>query len=189
MLILCVKVVFPGLCKKNFVNFHYILENQKQLFSRTTFQWLFPKTIMLVILQKHKQIFPLHALLVPKTKISGRTTEGNQFLDWQINLAYAYSSTDSRLNMPISVKLIKKTCNYSSILIYLILQQKKNKKQNKKTRSHIFWRKHLSLQRNQVFWRVLRQGDIIECISFFVDKQDLVDVKNACPQFVILEII
>ena len=53
----------------------------------------------------------------------------------------------------------------------------------KRTRSHIFWRKHLSLQRNQVFWRVLSQGDIIECISFFVDKLDVVDVKNACPQF------
>ena len=69
-----------------------------------------------------------------------------------------------------------------------------------RTRSHIFWRKHLCLQRNQVFcekqsnfWRVLTQGDIIECISFFVDKQYLTEVKNACSWssrfFVVLEII
>ena len=131
MPILCVKVIFQGLCKKNFVNFHYILESQKQLFSRTCFQWLFPKTIMLVILQKQKQIFPLHALLVPKTKISGRTKEGNQFLDWQINLAYAYSSTDSRLNMLISVKLIKEHVTIVQFLYILYYSKKKQKKTNK----------------------------------------------------------
>ena len=143
MPILCVKVIFQGLCKKNFVNFHYILESQKQLFSRTCFQWLFPKTIMLVILQKQKQIFPLHALLVPKTKISGRTKEGNQFLDWQINLAYAYSSTDSRLNMLISVKLIKEHVTIVQFLYILYYSKKKqtNSKSHFLTETSIFTKK------------------------------------------------
>ena len=89
------------------------------------------------------------------------------------------SSTDFRLNMLISVDLIKK----KHVTIVQFLYTLYDSKKKKRTQSHIFWRKYLSLQRNQVFWRVLSQGDIIECISFFVDKLDVVDVKNACPQF------
>ena len=132
MLMLCVKVIFQGLCKKFLLNFHYILESQKQLFSRTLFQWLFPKTIMLVILQEDIQIFILHALLVPKTKISDRKKKGTSFQAGKYAQHMLISSTDSRLSMLISVKLIKKPCTIVQFL-YILYDSKK-----KRCRSHIF---------------------------------------------------
>ena len=68
----CVKVIFQGLCKKNQLIFIIFFGKLETAIFKDFFQCLFPKTIMLVIPQKHIQIFPLHALLVPKTKISGR---------------------------------------------------------------------------------------------------------------------
>ena len=84
----------------------------------------------------------IHAFLVPKTKISDRKKEGNnQFLDWQVCLAQLISSTDSRLNMLISV-MLKKACSYMQLQFSSYIKER--------TRSHIFLRKHLSLQRIQV---------------------------------------
>ena len=140
MLILSVKVFLTDFGKKFLANFHYTQENQKQLFSRTTFQWLLPKTIMLVILQEHIKIFPFHTLLVPKTKKGKKKGfQGGKSAQHML-----ISSTDSRLNMLRRVMLRKKTCNYS--LIPILYDSKK-----RKTRSHIFRWKHLSLHGNQVF--------------------------------------
>ena len=140
MLILCVKVFLKNFAKKNLANFHYTQDNQKQLFSRTTFQWLLPKTIMLVILQEHIKIFPFHALLVPKTKKGKKKVfQVGKFAQHML-----ISSTDSRLNMLRRVMLRNKPCNYS--LIPILYDSKK-----RKTRSDIFRRKHLCLHRNQVF--------------------------------------
>ena len=114
-----------------------------------------------------------HALLVPKTKSSYKKKEG--FPVGQVCLAHAYFYNWSLL-LPQPAEYAyswKNTCNYSSgrtLYVYMIAKQER-------IRSHIFWRLHLSLYRNQVvcknksnFWRVLSKGDNIECISFFVDK-------------------
>ena len=116
MLILSIKVVFERFLLKFLVNFHYILASQKQLFSKTIVQWLLPKTIMLLMLQKHITIFPFHALLVPKTKISDKKKKRTTSFWAGKNAQHMLiSSTDSRLNMLMNVMLIKKTYNYSLI--------------------------------------------------------------------------
>ena len=117
MLLLSVKVFLVDFGKKFLANFHYTQENQKQLFSRTTFQWLVPKTIMLVTLQEHIKIFPFHALLIPKTKKGKKKGfQGGEFAQHMLissTNSRLNMKTDSRLNMLRRVMFRKKTCNYS----------------------------------------------------------------------------
>ena len=66
--------------------------------------------------------------------------------------------------MLMNVMLIKKTYNYSLIPV---LCDNKKKEELEVT---IFDENQVFCKKKSNFWRVLSQRDIIECISFFVDK-------------------